>query len=67
MMRVARFFQLWYSSKKMVFLKLFSIFNSNLPPEDDIIEKSNAIGRPHDFHVDFKNLICFVLTIWEIV
>ena len=31
------------------FLKLFSIFKSNLPPGDDIIAKSDAINLNVDF------------------
>ena len=36
---IAQFWQLWQILKRVIFLRFFSIFISNLPPEDDVIEK----------------------------
>ena len=48
------------------FFKLFSMFKTNLSPEDDVIAKNlMAFVRSRIFHFDFNNLIGFSLAIWE--
>ena len=61
MIRIARILHLWYSFKKMGFLKLFSIFKLNLSFEDDVIKKFDMTFRCDTFYVDSKVLIAFVL------
>ena len=61
---IAQFWQLWQILKRVIFLRFFSIFISNLPPKDDVIEKKPMAEPLLQFPVDFKNLIGSALALW---
>ena len=57
---IVYFLQLYHFSKERGFFEFFSIFKSNLPLEDNVIAKIWG-----NFLVNFKNLIGFGWTLWE--